>query len=54
MSKYIHELKIGDKLAIKGPIPKFEYKSMFTYLPLPCAISTLTKRPKSTSSTRLV
>ena len=34
MSKYIHELKIGDKLAIKGPIPKFEYKSMFARLPL--------------------
>ncbi|KAI1792041.1 cytochrome-b5 reductase [Ganoderma leucocontextum] len=26
MSKYIHHLNIGDKLAIKGPIPKFEYK----------------------------
>ena len=38
MSKYIHELKIGDKLAIKGPIPKFEYKSMFVPLPLPYAI----------------
>lgn len=27
MSKYIHEMKLGDKLSIKGPIPKFEYKS---------------------------
>ncbi|KAI0328431.1 cytochrome-b5 reductase [Cubamyces sp. BRFM 1775] len=26
MSKYIHEMQPGDKLAIKGPIPKFEYK----------------------------
>ncbi|KAI0640343.1 ferredoxin reductase-like C-terminal NADP-linked domain-containing protein [Trametes polyzona] len=26
MSKYIHELQPGDKLSIKGPIPKFEYK----------------------------
>ncbi|TBU41280.1 cytochrome-b5 reductase [Dichomitus squalens] len=26
MSKYIHDLKIGESLAIKGPIPKFEYK----------------------------
>jgi len=25
-SKYIHSLKPGDKLAIKGPIPKFPYK----------------------------
>jgi cytochrome-b5 reductase len=25
-SKYIHGLKPGDKLAIKGPIPKFPYK----------------------------
>ena len=25
-SKYIHELKPGDSLAIKGPIPKFPYK----------------------------
>ena len=25
-SKYIHELKPGDKLAIKGPIPKFPYR----------------------------
>ena len=25
-SKYIHELKPGDKLAIKGPIPKFPYQ----------------------------
>jgi len=25
-SKYIHELKLGDKLAIKGPIPKFPYR----------------------------
>ncbi|KAI0688573.1 cytochrome-b5 reductase [Cerioporus squamosus] len=26
MSKYIHDMQLGDKLAIKGPIPKFEYK----------------------------
>lgn len=26
-SKYIHELKPGDSLSIKGPIPKFPYKS---------------------------
>ncbi|RPD54450.1 cytochrome-b5 reductase [Lentinus tigrinus ALCF2SS1-7] len=26
MSKYIHEMKLGDKLSIKGPIPKFDYK----------------------------
>ncbi|KAM5538423.1 hypothetical protein V8D89_008025 [Ganoderma adspersum] len=26
MSKHIHNLAIGDKLAIKGPIPKFEFK----------------------------
>ncbi|KAI0801561.1 cytochrome-b5 reductase [Fomes fomentarius] len=26
MSKYIHDLKPGQKLSIKGPIPKFEYK----------------------------
>ncbi|KAI8980634.1 cytochrome-b5 reductase [Trametes punicea] len=26
MSKHIHELKPGDKLSIKGPIPKFDYK----------------------------
>lgn len=25
-SKYIHSLNVGDSLAIKGPIPKFEYK----------------------------
>jgi cytochrome-b5 reductase len=25
-SKYIHELKPGEKLAIKGPIQKFPYK----------------------------
>ncbi len=27
MSKYIHHLAVGDKLAIKGPIPKFQFKS---------------------------
>lgn len=27
MSKYFFELNPGDKLSIKGPIPKFEYKS---------------------------
>ncbi|TFK78728.1 ferredoxin reductase-like protein, partial [Polyporus arcularius HHB13444] len=26
MSKYIHDMHPGDKLSIKGPIPKFEYK----------------------------
>ncbi|KAJ7103175.1 cytochrome-b5 reductase [Mycena belliarum] len=26
MSKYIHSLKVGDSLAIKGPIPKFPYR----------------------------
>nr|VWO94442.1 NADH-cytochrome b5 reductase (EC [Ganoderma boninense] len=26
MSKYIHNLAVGDKLSIKGPIPKFEFK----------------------------
>ncbi|EMD30879.1 hypothetical protein CERSUDRAFT_120279 [Gelatoporia subvermispora B] len=26
MSKYIHELKPGEKLSIKGPIPKFPFK----------------------------
>ncbi|KAJ7459030.1 cytochrome-b5 reductase [Mycena galericulata] len=26
MSKYIHSLKAGDSLAIKGPMPKFPYK----------------------------
>ncbi|KAI0352185.1 ferredoxin reductase-like C-terminal NADP-linked domain-containing protein [Trametes cingulata] len=26
MSKYIHEMQPGEKLSIKGPIPKFEYK----------------------------
>lgn len=25
-SKFIHEMKPGDKLAVKGPIPKFPYK----------------------------
>lgn len=25
-SKFIHEMKVGDKLAIKGPIPKFPFK----------------------------
>ena len=29
MSKYFHELKPGETLAIKGPIPKFEYKSAY-------------------------
>ena len=29
MSKYIHELKEGDTLGIKGPITKFPYKSAF-------------------------
>ncbi|KAJ6463753.1 NADH-cytochrome b5 reductase, partial [Mycena vulgaris] len=27
MSKYIHSLKVGDSLAIKGPIHKFPYKA---------------------------
>ncbi|KAI0962639.1 hypothetical protein AcV7_001437 [Taiwanofungus camphoratus] len=27
LSKYIHELKSGEKLSIKGPIMKFQYKS---------------------------
>ncbi|EIM83228.1 ferredoxin reductase-like C-terminal NADP-linked domain-containing protein [Stereum hirsutum FP-91666 SS1] len=26
-SKYIHELKVGDKLAFKGPLPKYLYKA---------------------------
>lgn len=25
MSKHIHELKVGQELSIKGPIPKFPY-----------------------------
>lgn len=25
MSSHIHELKVGQSLAIKGPIPKFSY-----------------------------
>ena len=34
MSKHFFDLKPGDKLAIKGPILKFEYKSasLFSYL----------------------
>lgn len=32
MSKYIHGLKEGDALAIKGPIKKFEYKGMVVCL----------------------
>lgn len=27
VSKYIHSLKPGDKLAIKGPLPKWPWKS---------------------------
>ncbi|KAH7108291.1 ferredoxin reductase-like protein [Auriculariales sp. MPI-PUGE-AT-0066] len=27
MSKHVHEMKVGDKLAIKGPITKFEVKA---------------------------
>jgi len=27
VTPYIHNMKIGDKLSIKGPIPKFPYKS---------------------------
>lgn len=26
MSKFIHEMKPGDTLSIKGPIPKWDYK----------------------------
>jgi NAD(P)H-flavin reductase len=29
-SKYIHSLKVGDSLAIKGPIAKFDYKCKCT------------------------
>ena len=33
ISKYVHErLKLGDTLAIKGPIPKFPYKGTFAPL----------------------
>lgn len=28
-SKHFHELKPGEKLSIKGPIPKFPYKGKF-------------------------
>ncbi|KAJ7292989.1 hypothetical protein C8J57DRAFT_12819 [Mycena rebaudengoi] len=28
MSKYIHSLKIGDNPAIKGPVPKFQYRGL--------------------------
>lgn len=31
-SKYIHEMKVGDRLAMKGPIPKFPYKGAFLVL----------------------
>lgn len=34
-SQYIHNLKPGDKLAIKGPIPKFPYKGDPVSLILP-------------------
>ncbi|KDQ18155.1 hypothetical protein BOTBODRAFT_29492 [Botryobasidium botryosum FD-172 SS1] len=27
VSKFVHSMKIGDKLAVKGPFPKFPYKS---------------------------
>jgi len=27
VSKFVHSMKVGDKLAVKGPIPKFPYKS---------------------------
>lgn len=50
MSKYFFELHPGDKLSIKGPIPKFEYKSPSARCFLPCRMLTL---PQSTSSTRL-
>lgn len=29
VSKYIHSLKPGDKLAVKGPLPKWPWKSKF-------------------------
>lgn len=35
VSKYIHSLKPGDKVAIKGPMPKWQWKSVlypFRYL----------------------
>ena len=31
MSKYIHDLQLGDKLSVKGPIPKFDFKSLFLF-----------------------
>ena len=27
MSKHVNDMKVGDKIAIKGPIPKFPYKA---------------------------
>lgn len=30
-SKYIHSMNAGDHLSIKGPIPKFPYRSTFKF-----------------------
>lgn len=51
MSKYIHSLSIGDKLAIKGPIPKFEFKSSSASSASSSSL-VLTSGWQSTSSTR--
>ena len=39
MSKHFFDLKPGDKLAIKGPILKFEYKSASSFCSLRCFCS---------------
>ena len=31
MSKYIHDMKLGDTLSVKGPIPKFDFKGKFSF-----------------------
>ena len=40
MSKYIHDMKPGDKLAVKGPIPKFPYKGSWrgSFAQLDCQV----------------
>jgi cytochrome-b5 reductase len=41
MSQHLHTLKPGDKLSIKGPIPKIPWKGTVACLPGSCLFLTL-------------
>ena len=55
MSKYFHDMKLGESLAVKGPISKFDFKGMPSLSAHPNSAilsNPIASGPQSTNSTK--